>query len=140
MTPPAYTNIDYSLTTLGISGGVINETTLSDSPLLGLPDPPKYRMAWYTPITVGSLADILDVPAADAALRRQPDSGRRTGDRTVTEQTKSRPSSSTGRGNGAPVAPQDVNFDGVLTAAAPPALPRPVRRGLSAARTRSAAA
>ena len=54
-------HIDYSDTHLGIAGETLNETSLSDSALQG---GPRYRAAWYAPIADGSLADILDVPAA----------------------------------------------------------------------------
>ncbi|HET9362739.1 MAG TPA: hypothetical protein VFO58_23475, partial [Vicinamibacterales bacterium] len=65
-------NIDYSNTTLGVSGGVLDETTQlgNDNLVASGLTPRRYRIAWYSPIVPptagepGNLAYLLGVPAA----------------------------------------------------------------------------
>ena len=65
-------NIDYSNTTLGITGGLIDETTQLGQQYLQTSDisPRRYRIAWYSPIVApaggepGNLPYLLEVPEA----------------------------------------------------------------------------
>ena len=93
---------------------MLNETSLSDSALPGRTASIARPGIRRSPI--GSLADILDVPAAarhcDGSRSRagEPVTGRLQADEVNADPDRL-------GGDGAPVAPQDVNFDGVLTAA-----------------------
>ena len=71
-------NIDFSNTTLGISGGAIDETTQlgNDTLVTGESTARRYRIAWYMPIVAPDLAPDPDVPGNLAHLLGVPEATR----------------------------------------------------------------